>query len=256
MRSVVSVAWMFAVLAPVAAARQQAPVEVPLQVVDGRLVVPVVAADGSELRFALTTGSATTVLTESIAARLGEGPLTLGGLPIPLEGAATIPDQNLGGGAGGTLDGMVAANMLRDFDILIDAPRGRLVLKTPGRAVSWEGVPLSEPVPLRVLHGIVLSLDVVVSGREYPAMLDIGTPWVVVNPTAGAELGIEGDAFDATLALGPATLESVPARVMDLEVFRRWSAETSGFVLVGAAIARDCAISLSWVHRELRVCAR
>ena len=38
--------------------------------------------------------------------------------------------------------------------------------------------------------------------------------------------------------------------------WKMWDPNGKGFVLVGAPIAFDCAISLSWVHQEMRTCVR
>jgi hypothetical protein len=39
-------------------------------------------------------------------------------------------------------------------------------------------------------------------------------------------------------------------------VVRRFAGNDTGFVLVGAHIALDCVLSVSWVHRELRTCVK
>lgn len=237
------------------AAGSAPPVEVPLTFVDGRPTVPVVGADGTQLRFAVSSGNGTTVLTESLAAKHDAiARLTLGGLPVPMDGMATVPDASLGGSSG-ALDGIVGANMLRDFDVLLDGPGARLVLRPVGRAVAWPGVALSAPIPLRIFHGMVISLDVALNGRDYPATLDTGTPFVVANPSAGQALGLSGTGR-VSASFGGTTVGDVPVRVEDHHVLRRWSPDGSPFVLVGGVIARDCAVSISWVHRELRVCAR
>lgn len=256
MRSLLWLALGMAPVAPSAAAQSAAAVEVPLSIVSGRLVVPVLTSDGEELRFALTTASATTILAESVAERLGPGAgLTLGGQAVPTEDAATLADGRLSAN-GSPLHGMIAPNMLRDYDLLIDAPGGRLVLKPVGRGVSWSDVSLSDPVPLRILHGIVIGLDVTLDGREYPASIDLGTPTVVVNAAVKEELGLD-DVDTASLGFGVATLTGTPLRVVDDNaLLHRWSPGGAAFVIVGAAIAEGCPVSLSWAHRELRVCAR
>lgn len=234
--------------------RPSGPVEVPLRAHGGRIIVPVNTADGGKLDFILTTGSGVTVLTESTARRLGPGAaLTLGGLPVPMDGAQTVPDASLRT-AGRDLAGMIGPNMLNAFDILVDVPGGRLVLKPVGRAVTWDGVALSEPVRLRVYHGIVLGLDVEMNGKPYPAMLDLGTPGVLVNERVISEAGVTGGR--ATLRLGGRTFRDVPTQATDHPVIQRFSPNGDGFVLVGTAVALDCAVSVSWVHRELRTCVR
>lgn len=256
MKNVLAAAVLIAVsIAPAPAQSRDGPVEVPLRVSAGRLLVPVMMNGATQLEFVLGTGSATTVLSETGSARMGEEDnLTLGGLPVPLEGRVTVPDSTLRAD-GKVLDGMISSNMLNAYDVLIDAPRGRLVLKPVGRAIVWEGVSLSAPVRVRVFHGIVLALDVVVAGREYPAMLDLGTPMVIVNGGVKTDLGID-DRATVSLKVGARTFDGVPVRVRDLEVFRRWSPDGSGVVLVGATVAHDCPIALSWVHREIRTCVK
>lgn len=230
-------------------------VEIPLEMLGNRLIVPVESADGTHLRFALTTGAGVTVFSESTAARLPESPaLTLGGLPVPMEDRSTIPDERLTMD-GVTVDGLISPNMLSDFNVLIDVPNERLVLKPFGRSVEWEGMNMSDPISLRVFHGTVLSLDVVLNGTAYPGTLDLGTTTLVVNESVQEELGLAAQDLGA-LGLGSATLSDLPVRTIDLAVFDRWSPNGDGFVIVGAALAKDCAISISWVHSEMRTCVQ
>lgn len=227
---------------------------IPLRSQGGRLVVPVRTAAGTELTFVLSTGNSVTVLSESGARRAGkDGQLTLAGLPVPMTHSETIPDASLTLD-GKVLDGMIGANTLNRFDMLVDAPRGRLVLKPTGESVSWEGVALSEPVRLRVFHGLILSLDVELNGRRYPAMFDLGTARLLANERAFAEAAVTGGR--AGLRVGSVTFPDVPVVVSDQPVIRRFSPNGAPFVLVGVPIALDCAVSVSWVHRELRTCVR
>lgn len=229
-------------------------VEVPLRMLDGWLVVPVRTGDGRELRFGLSTGSDRTVLSESGEARIGDVALDLGGVAVPTEPHATVPDSDLTGGET-VLDGQVGSNVLSEYDVLIDVPGGRLVLKSPGRDVSFDGIALSEPVPLRILHGVVISLDVQLNGTTYPASLVLGAATLIANRGVQSELSI-GDEGTVTLGLGLADFDNVPVRVLDLDVFDRWSPTGAGFVLVGTPFLSECVASLSWLHRELRTCAR
>lgn len=229
-------------------------VEIPLRVDGGRLIVPVSAPDGTVFEFALSTGNGVTILSESVAAHLGDqGGLTVGGLPLPMDESATLSDEELSAD-GKVLDGMISSNMLNQFDVLIDVPGERLVLRPLGRSVGWEGMTMSEPVRLRVLHGIFLSFDVELNGREYPAMLDLGMTTLVVNEAVKAEMHGAGDV--GTLGLGSTTIPDLSVRMLDLPLFGGWDPNNEGFVVVGAPIAYDCAISLSWVRQELRTCVR
>jgi hypothetical protein len=228
---------------------------VPLEVHGGRLVVPARTADGTELAFVVSTGSGVTVLSESTAALLGAQPeLSLGGTPVAMEGRRTLPDEGLVT-EGRAMAGMIGSNTLNRFDVLVDVPGGRLALKPVGRSVSWEGVTLSEPVRLRVFHGVILGLDVEVNGKEYPALLDLGTPTLVVNERVMKESAVQGGKVRA-FRVGDTTLPGLPVRHEELDAFRMMSRNGEGVVLVGAPLAHECAVSLSWVHRELRTCVR
>ena len=233
----------------------QGPTEVSLRVEAGRLLVPVKAADGTEFEFMLSTGTPPTVLSESTAAKLGGHlNLTIGGLPLDMEGFATVPDEQL------TADGLVIAGMvgsetLNDYDILIDVPGERLVLKPFGRRVEWEGMTLSDPIRLRVFHGTVLALDIEFNGRAYPAQLDLGMSTMIINEPVQTALHLEAEG-DSTLRLGDMTYPGLPTRMRDLAIFERWDPNGAGFVIVGAPFALDCAVSISFVHQELRTCVR
>lgn len=239
-----------------AQAPTRAVAEAPLRILGGRPVVTVLGPEGIELDFLLSTGNTLTIFSETGRSLTGEEPgeLTLGGLPVVTEGSRTIPDADLMAG-GEVLDGIVAANTLNQYDILLDAPRGKLLLKPIGRSVEWPGVNLSEPVRLRVFHGMILSLNGKLGGRDYGAMLDTGTPEVLVNVAAKEALGLEEE-DTSTLQLGSRTFSDVPVRFSELEIFNRWDPDNQGFMIVGAAPAVDCALSISWVHREIRTCVR
>ena len=252
----VMVAVMLVALGSTAAAQTHAggAVEIPLRVHGGRLLVPVEAPDGSELEFALSTGSPT-VFSESTAAHLGDpAALTMGGVPITTEGSGTLPDEDLTID-GMVIDGMIGPNTLNQFDVLVDVPGGRLVLKPIGRSVEWAGMTMSDPVRLQVFHGMLLQFDVEFNGREYGAMLDLGMGTLVVNEPVKTEMQIDAE-DDVTLSLGGTSLSNLPVRVLDLAIFGGWDPHNEGFVIVGAPVAYDCAISISWVHREIRTCVR
>jgi len=241
--------------APVMAQQAGTAVEVPLRVMDGKLLVPVDVGIGHPVDFIISSGSGVTVLTEMAVEHLGEDPLLMmGGLTVPVDDIATVPDEQIAI-EGATVAGMIGANMLNQYDVLFDVPGGRMLLKTPGREVSWEGVALSDPMRVRVLHGIVLSFDVSLNGHEYPATMDLGTPMIVATKGVQTDLGI-ADKDVASLTLGGNTLADMPVNVLEMAMLRRWAPNNEGFVLVGAPIAYDCALSISWAHAEVRTCAR
>jgi len=229
--------------------------EAPLRLEGGRMIVEVRTAEGEPLDFAVSVGNGALVLTESTVARLGRAPsLTLGGVPVVTEGVHTYPDESLATGST-RVAGMIGANTLSRYDVLFDAPGGRMLLAEPARSVSWPGYTLSEPVPLRVFHGIVLSLDVVANDGEYPAGLDLGSRSMLVNDALATAEGLE-TRDELTLRLGASAFPGMPTETTDHPMFERWDPSGRGFLYLGSAIAEGCPISVSWVHRELRTCVR
>jgi len=231
------------------------PIEIPLRFEGGHLIVPVEASDGTQLEFIVSTGSGATVLSESTAALLGDHAiLTLGGVPVPTEETHTTSDESLTTD-GKSADGMIGSNTLNQFDVLVDVPGQRLVLKPIGRSVEWEGMTLSDPVRVRVMHGLLIALDVELNGSAYKGMLDLGMPSLLVNEPVKTAAGIDDDDV-VTLGLGVVTLPDLPVEVSDHPLFAAWDAGNNGFVVVGAAMVKNCALSISWVHREIRTCVR
>lgn len=239
-------------------AQQMGSIEVPLRTVDGRLVVQVKTSSGAPIDFVLGLGQ--TFLTRSGAARIGgarEG-LTLGGLPVVLGTAQIVPDDLAeidGGPAPAGIGGIVGAETFNAFDLLIDAPNGRLVLKPAGRAVRWEGVALSNPIRVQVLHDMLIRTDVEVGGQVFGALLDLSGPTMVVSPAAAANAGLRAGPVD--FRMGYSAFPARRARVLPLQVFERWGdGGGKGMALIGAEIARDCLLAVSYVHQEIRTCVR
>ena len=256
MKRVLFLAMLPAVIGSPATAQMHgdAPTEVPMRVKDGRLFVPVHGPDGTEYEFMLGTGTPT-VLSESLGEKLGAEPgLTLGGAAVSLDNLQTLPDDRIKV-AGRVVDGIVGPGTLNQFDVLIDAPGERLMMKPIGRRVEWEGMTMSPPIRARVLHGMLLSFDVELNGRETPAMLDLSMPAVMVNDRVIGDLGLEKDGV-GDLRLGNTTLLDLPVRLSDHPLFQGWDPQGNGFLVVGAAAAIECAMSISWVHQELRTCVR
>ena len=255
MRKLCGLAILAAVITAPAAAQGHGheTVEIPLRVHGGKMIVPVQAPDGTPLEFIVSTNA--TVFSETGAKRLaGQTDLTFGGVPIVTADAPTMPDADLTV-AGTVFDGMVGSTTLNQFDVLFDVPGGRLVLKKIGRSVQWDGMTMSDPVQLRIYHGTVISLDVELNGKAYGAMLELGTASVVVNDRVRTEASLEENQA-GTFKIGGTTYSDLPVEVEELPVFRRFAPNGDGFVLIGAPIAVDCAISISYVHQELRTCVR
>ena len=228
-------------------------VEVPLRLDGGRMIVEVRTSSGTTFDFAVSVGNSVLVVSESVAARLGSAPvLTLGGLPVATDGMHTVADESLTTPSG-AVAGMIGANTLSRFDILFDVPGGRLLLAETGRSVDWPGYTLSDPVPLRVFHGVVLSLDVAVDGTRYVAGLDLGSRRMLVSEPLATREGL-GARDEVTLRLGSVDISRMPTQTTDHPTFARWDPTGQGFLYIGSAIVEDCPVAVSWVHRELRTC--
>lgn len=241
--------------ATLSATAQESVVEVPLRYHDGFLTVTVVAPDGTELDFGIATASPPTAVSEGVVERFGEAAaLSLGGLPLPAA-RETWPAGRLAGPEGDPVDGVLGAAFLSDHEILVDVPGERLLLRSVGPAAGWEGVELSEPTSIQILHGSVVSLSSTVNGSAFFTMLDLSTRPSIFSPAVGERLGLETDGA-AAVAIGSTELPGQPYGVRDLEVFRRFDPAGNGFVILGAPIARDCAIAISWARGEIRTCNR
>lgn len=222
-------------------------VTVPLEVEAGRLVVTAVDGTGAEYR--LVVGLTMSLITESASVRLGKAPgsLTLGEIPVgPPGDVQTVPDDYVGG-----FDGILGGTALNGHDVLIDAPGGRLVLKPVGRRVRWSDVSLSNPVRLQVFHEVLLRADVDFGGHLVGGLIDLASPEFVVNePLAGAVV----DGRVSRFRVGYGSWSDVAARVEDNQTLRGWDRNNEGFVIVGAPLAYDCVLAISWAHAELRTC--
>jgi len=230
------------------------PIEVPLRVQDGRLMVTVDGPDGAEYDFVLGLGM--TLITQGAAARMGKtiASLTLGGVPVETEQASTVPDD-YPALAGTAIAGVLGGLTLNKFDVLIDAPNERLVLKPVGRAVYWDGVSLTNPARMTVFHEVLARIDVEVGGAEYGGLLDLAAAHLEVNEPIRTAGGVEGDAAPS-FRMGYSAWSDLPVKVTESPLFEGWDPNGNGFVIIGAPVAYDCAIAISWAHAEFRTCVR
>ena len=93
------------------------------------------------------------------------------------------------------------------------------------------------------------------NGKIYSSLLDLGWSTLVVNDAVRTALNLESKDV-GSLSVGYSSFPDVPVRVLDLSIFGGWDPSNNGFVVLGAPIAYDCAISLSWAHKEIRTCTR
>ena len=235
-------------------AQTQQTFEIPLRVHGGRMIVPVETPDGMQLKFIVSTNS-TAALSETLAARfMDESGLTLGGVPMVTENAQILNAADLTID-GESFDGIIGSNTLNQFDVLIDVPGSRLVFQSIRRTVEWEGMTMSDPIPLRIYHGTILSLDVQLNGQPYPAMLELGTRSLIVNDWVETEASVAGNTVE-NFKIGGTSYTDLSIRVENLPMFRRFLPDGGGFVLIGAPVALNCAISISFVHQEMRTCVQ
>lgn len=240
-------------VAPVHA--QTESIEIPLRMEGGRLLVTADGPHGEQHDFVL--GLARNAVSQSGLDRLGPAlsAMSLGGVRIDLEGAPTVPDAELKVAGGPTPMGVIGGEALHPFDVLIDVPGGRLVLKRSGRSVRWDGVSLSSPVTTQVFHDALMRVDVEVGGNVFGGLLDFVQPTMGVNEPLRSQL--EEDATRmSSFRMGYSGWEDLPAAVTDDPLFRGWDPDGNGFVVVGAAVAAECVIAVSWRHAELRTCLR
>jgi hypothetical protein len=231
------------------------PVEIPLRVVAGRLIVAVQAPDGTAFDFILSTGTPPTVLTAATAAALGDTPaLTLGGLPVSFEGSQTISDDSLEID-GHAFAGMVGPSTFNAYDMLVDVPGARMVLRPLGRPAPWAGVTLGDPVSVRVFHGQLIAMQADLNGESFFANLDLGRNKIIVNSALATKLNL-ADVDTATVSLGGHAVADVSIEKIDMDVMARWDPDNNGFMIIGAPAVLDCAIAISWVRSEIQMCAR
>ena len=271
--------------------------EVPLEVEGNWLIVPVWGR-GETLRFILDTGASSGSISESLARRhrlraVGEARLSgasgsdrvsvvdvrwlrLGRASTGDREKFVLGDHVLSDGDDHRFDGIVGADLLRYYDVLIDAPAGLLRLYRPGTTDS-EGGPVVGPslaVPFERLRRGIIQLDVSVNGHPVAALLDTGSPTVLLNPIAADAVGLTlaeeplsegargvgskaittyGARVDA-IQIGETRFESVDVEVADLPIFGRLGLGGRPAMLLGSPVLLGCPLLISYKERALRFC--
>ncbi len=271
--------------------------EVPLEVEGSWLIVPV-RGRGKTFRFIFDTGSSSGSVSESLARRhglraIGEARLSgasgrdrvsvVDGWWLRLGSASTgdrekfvLGDDVLSDGDDRRFDGIIGTDLLRRYDVLIDAPAGLLRLYRPGTAGS-EGGPVVGPslaVPFERLRRGIIQLEVSVNGHPVAAVLDTGSPTVLLNPIAADAVGLTlaeeplsegargvgskavttyGGRVDA-IQVGETRFESVDVEVADLPIFGRLGLGGRAAMLLGSPVLLGCPLLISYKERALRFC--
>src|SRR5215469_2246086 len=198
-------------------------------------------ANGAAVTLLLDTGAETTVLTPSVAQRIGAqrpriefqrqmrgigGSLqtgevelrnfTLGGVAVPWRRVRVAP-INTGNVFSGPLDGVLGTDTLSSFDVDLDLPGHRMVVYTkqtcPDAAPAW-GQPYAKLGTGRSFGGH-LFFPVQLDGRQIDAFIDTGSQLTVLSTKAASALGVTGAALarDQAITLHGAAAEQLSARV-------------------------------------------
>lgn len=248
---------MAAGAAGTAAQLTQPPVhEVPLRVEDGRLMVQVETPGGEAMDFVLGLGS--TRLSDYAVRTLGdERSVMLGDVELSLAGATESGDAAVfydGTPAGTTIGGVLGGQSLAAYDILIDAPAGRLLLKRVGRTMRWDGIELTSAAQLQVLHDYLIRTQVEVNGALYFSHLELSSATMLVSGVVARGAAVDGQQAD--FRMGYASFPARPTSASDHPYLGGWGGDDVGVVFVGAPVAYDCQIAISWAHAQMRTCPR
>lgn len=273
--------------------------EVPIQVAGKWLIVPV-EARGRSYRFILDTGATTGAITRSLARELGLQPVAEAKLS-GASGQARVPvvntkmmrlgevragdwekyvldDEVLADGEDHRFDGIVGSDLLRYFDVLIDAPARTLRLYKRGTTDEDSGPVLGpdDAVPFERVRRGIIRFEVLVNGSAVDAVLDSGSPALLLNPIAADATGVtvteepvseesRGIGFKevptygariASIEIGRTTLEALDGEVADLPIFGRLGLDDRPAMLLGSPFLLRCPLLISWSARELRLCRR
>jgi predicted aspartyl protease len=271
--------------------------EVPIEV-DGEWLIVPVEARGRSYRFILDTGATTGALSRSLARQLGLQAVAEAKLS-GASGQARVPvvttkmlrlgdaragswekyvldDEVLADGDDRRFDGIVGSDLLKYYDVLIDAP-GRILRLYKRGTTDEDSGPVVGPDDAvsfeRVRRGII-RFEVLVNGSAVDAVLDSGSPVLLLNPTAADATGVtvtdepvseqsrgigseEVPTYGARIAsirIGGTSLEVLDGEVADLPIFGRLGLDDRPAMLLGSPFLLRCPLLISWSERELRFC--
>jgi predicted aspartyl protease len=282
------------------AADPDGPWRAALRLEAGRLVVPVEVDGVDSLRFILDTAAESSAITAEVAERLGPDAsrvhrmrvlgaggarimtslslrtLALGGATVHGVRAIVIDGRMLD--ANGRYDGLLGNDVLRRYDVVIDAPGGVLRLYEPGSAAA-AGALLPVSLPMKPGREGFVSFDATIGGSPVHAILDSGTPVSLLNWRAAALAGISRETrglrerpggtagidgvSTAThehrlegVSFGGAPFQALTLRIADLPLFRVAGAASSPAMLVGVDLLGRCPLLLSYSTLTVYACAR
>jgi hypothetical protein len=242
-----------AALALPVGASAQAVTEVPVRMEGGRLIVQVDDAAGRSYDFILGIGDAS--ISTSMAGHFADAELSLGGIAFTIADHARVPDDSFAHEGDARPVGVLGGAVLMNYDVLIDAPGGRMLIKPSGRSVRWPGESLSNAVSIQTLHGYLVRVNVQIGETVADGLLDLTAPHVQLSPPVGDAEGVTDGAVDS-FRMGYSGWPSVPVKVGLTPTVSAWGGDQRAFAVVGAAAAIDCALAISWRHQEIRTCIR
>ena len=207
--------------------------------------------------------------------------LDLGGLVVRNLYAVVVEDATLtpfGGRMDGyrAFDGVLGADVLRRFDVLISAPTGRLVLFAPGSGPGAGADLQVDAIGLSRRNGPLVRHVVGINGVRITAILDSGSRRLVLNGPAARRAGVDplpdseergspGVGTQETLqrratldrlSIGSVELRDLPVHVADLPVFAAVGLGSVPTVLLGAPALATCPVFISYSSDSIRYCDR
>ncbi len=271
--------------------------EVPIEV-DGKWLLVPVEARGRTYRFILDTGATTGAISRSLARQLGLKTVAEAKLS-GASGQARVPvvttkmlrlgdaragswekyvldDEVLADGDDRRFDGIIGSDLLKYYDVLIHAPARALRLYKRGTTDEDSGpvVGPDDALPFERVRRGIIRFEVTVNGSAVDAVLDSGSPALLLNPIAAAETGVTVTeepvseqargvgskevptygARIASLGVGRVSLENLNGEVADLPIFGRLGLGDRAAMLLGSPFLLRCPLLISWSARELRFC--
>jgi len=282
-----------AALAPAAASAQ---VEVPM--VDlGWLVVPVYLNDEPiALRFVLDTGASWTAVSAQTAERFSRRPgreievqgasgltqavlatvpsLRIGEFSLDDRDVIVLPDQDLVSDDQ-AFDGILGADILSRFDVMIDAPNGSLWLYPHGQApADIADSALGNALPIDLLGGRLIRHRAEVNGAAVEALLDSGARRMLINRAGGGAAGIEvldttsttaspglgNESFEfhsgslGALVVAGTSFAGLRTLVGDLPVLGALGMQAAPMLIIGAPLLARCPVFIAYRARTIRYC--
>jgi hypothetical protein len=179
-----------------------------------------------------------------------------------------------GAGSGEPYDGVLGADVLGSFDLLISAPAGELVVYAPGTGAEPVNADLAPELPFVEARGHLISHKVPVNGIEATAFLDSGSRRLVLNGTVEHMAGIVADSGSQQtlspgvgsrptsiqtgtlrrLTVGRTDFEDLPVDLANLPGFSTLGQSDRPAVLLGVPLLRRCPVFISYETRTLRYC--